>query len=348
MTNALLKRWAGSPASRLAAALALSLAAVPALASDNVFDPSRYAFAAAFGSPSTSFAEIRDGVTLPLSAAGSGSFSTSVSPDGHVNSASVATNAGNTASAIADLRLGGVRASVVIGSNDPNAARGFADAQIYDTVFFDNTSGGNLLLPVNFSFDGSISDMRNFGSTAYGAFTITGGLSECPGGGFGTCSGDHSLRFQNGTIASQNLVVGYASNGTFNGVQQGGAFFFNAPDNVDLTTYSVFKDWNSIPGYYNTVISTGLVLPTGRSRIGFGLRVLLDCSDVGTICNFENTGKVGFGALPDGLSFTSASGAFLTGAPGGVPEPASWAMMIAGFGLTGATMRRRRLRVVAA
>jgi hypothetical protein len=27
--------------------------------------------------------------------------------------------------------------------------------------------------------------------------------------------------------------------------------------------------------------------------------------------------------------------------PGGVPEPASWAMLIAGFGLTGAAMRRR-------
>ncbi len=31
-----------------------------------------------------------------------------------------------------------------------------------------------------------------------------------------------------------------------------------------------------------------------------------------------------------------------------VPEPASWAMLIAGFGLTGATMRRRRTRAVAA
>ena len=28
--------------------------------------------------------------------------------------------------------------------------------------------------------------------------------------------------------------------------------------------------------------------------------------------------------------------------PGGVPEPASWALMIAGFGLAGAALRRRR------
>ena len=30
-----------------------------------------------------------------------------------------------------------------------------------------------------------------------------------------------------------------------------------------------------------------------------------------------------------------------------VPEPASWAMMIAGFGLTGAALRRRRIAVAA-
>ncbi|MBS0361220.1 MAG: PEPxxWA-CTERM sorting domain-containing protein [Proteobacteria bacterium] len=30
-------------------------------------------------------------------------------------------------------------------------------------------------------------------------------------------------------------------------------------------------------------------------------------------------------------------------APPGVPEPASWALMIAGFGLAGATLRRRRM-----
>ena len=36
-----------------------------------------------------------------------------------------------------------------------------------------------------------------------------------------------------------------------------------------------------------------------------------------------------------------------TQATGAVPEPASWAMLIAGFGLTGAAMRRRRTAVAA-
>jgi len=34
--------------------------------------------------------------------------------------------------------------------------------------------------------------------------------------------------------------------------------------------------------------------------------------------------------------------------PGAVPEPATWAMMVAGFALVGATVRRRRMTVVAA
>jgi hypothetical protein len=44
----------------------------------------------------------------------------------------------------------------------------------------------------------------------------------------------------------------------------------------------------------------------------------------------------------DDITFGSAT-------PGpAVPEPASWVMLIAGFGLTGAAMRRRRSTVVAA
>ncbi|BAK64866.1 hypothetical protein SLG_01910 [Sphingobium sp. SYK-6] len=57
------------------------------------------------------------------------------------------------------------------------------------------------------------------------------------------------------------------------------------------------------------------------------------------------------GIVAPGGSFTSESGAFLgfdkTPTPGAVPEPASWAMMIAGFGLIGNTMRRRAGLVMA-
>ena len=41
-------------------------------------------------------------------------------------------------------------------------------------------------------------------------------------------------------------------------------------------------------------------------------------------------------------AFIIAAGTFTSGA---IPEPASWAMLIAGFGLTGAVMRRRRAAI---
>lgn len=39
---------------------------------------------------------------------------------------------------------------------------------------------------------------------------------------------------------------------------------------------------------------------------------------------------------------TALTAAEVAGLPGGVPEPANWALMLVGFGLTGATIRQRR------
>lgn len=53
-----------------------------------------------------------------------------------------------------------------------------------------------------------------------------------------------------------------------------------------------------------------------------------------------------------GTSFTGTNGVTFTGGSGissaitaSVPEPATWAMMIAGFGLVGGTMRRRSTKI---
>ena len=64
----------------------------------------------------------------------------------------------------------------------------------------------------------------------------------------------------------------------------------------------------------------------------------------------------GFVAGLNTLDFAVTNGSGSTGlrvemtgrAANAVPEPASWALMIAGFGLTGSAMRRRRFAVVAA
>lgn len=55
--------------------------------------------------------------------------------------------------------------------------------------------------------------------------------------------------------------------------------------------------------------------------------------------------QIDFGPAPGQplmLNLPASSNAYLFGAAGGVPEPATWAMMLLGFGGIGMTMRRRR------
>jgi probable HAF family extracellular repeat protein len=73
--------------------------------------------------------------------------------------------------------------------------------------------------------------------------------------------------------------------------------------------------------------------------------------DLGTLvpelASFTNAFGVGINDAGDIIGYGQRAG-FETGfilksrAPGGVPEPASWAMLITGFGLTGAALRRRQ------
>jgi hypothetical protein len=53
------------------------------------------------------------------------------------------------------------------------------------------------------------------------------------------------------------------------------------------------------------------------------------------VVQFQGFGSVGYGPLLDNVVVTQ------------VPEPATWAMLIAGFGLVGSAMRRRRTAVAA-
>ena len=96
-------------------------------------------------------------------------------------------------------------------------------------------------------------------------------------------------------------------------------------------------------------MSTNLLIPAGLSSLGIKAALYLDARD-GDSLDFGHTGIFRFGDLATGLSFTSESGTFLSDLAvtgGGVPEPATWAMMIAGFGLTGVAIRRRRASIAA-
>lgn len=72
-----------------------------------------------------------------------------------------------------------------------------------------------------------------------------------------------------------------------------------------------------------------------------------DIVPAGTYIGFEDMWKGGdFNYFDLSFVFQNVASREVS-AVGGVPEPSSWAMLIAGFGLTGATLRRRRMILAA-
>ncbi len=92
-----------------------------------------------------------------------------------------------------------------------------------------------------------------------------------------------------------------------------------------------------LPGdftFHGTLALTGATQDLGIVEYLFG-----NCGD-GTSCDYAHTASVSF-TLPSNVTYTSDSGVFLTQPTSGVPEPASWGLMLAGVALTGARLRRR-------
>jgi hypothetical protein len=87
----------------------------------------------------------------------------------------------------------------------------------------------------------------------------------------------------------------------------------------------------------------GNLLLDVTSKTGFGGIGSLQAYNVFTDSASEVTARVFRGNLQYGFGLTTG---FVEAMPAGVPEPATWAMMIIGFGLTGAMMRGQRGKAV--
>jgi hypothetical protein len=126
----------------------------------------------------------------------------------------------------------------------------------------------------------------------------------------------------------------------------------NTGGGVDVITNSQFSGWAS--GQWLTLSTTlaqfqGVFDLVGASDdVLTSLQVGLTCVD-DIVCNFKNTGSVDM-VLPGNVSFTSASGVFLTNAagPGGpptnVPEPSSLLVFGSGLAWLAAGRRNRQAR----
>jgi hypothetical protein len=195
----------------------------------------------------------------------------------------------------------------------PNGTGGLSvtTEEFRETVTLNNATGGNLLLPF--------------------AWTIEGDIPAGAGGAFRFVFSSIQL-FRNNSITSGNTVMQGSTSSTL-----GDSYAFGYIDGVTSFAQPVGDgDWftGSVPAPIGAKLMSTLVVSPGQSNIDILALLQLDCRG-GWNCNFGNTAKFSFDALPNGLSFTSASGIFLTeGQPGGqVPEPGTWVLL--GGGLLG-------------
>ena len=159
-----------------------------------------------------------------------------------------------------------------------------------------------------------------------------------------TVNGSAAGPYTNGDFLAGDLVIHSSNPGTF------GALTVNwtasAAGTIDYAStlwyaHSIVSRSNDVSAFLNstalgTVVVNNSITRTNAitSLSGTGLTVL-----AGDVLAFRFTPTAGqnFGSLA-GIGLTVNFTPNITGA---VPEPASWAMMLLGFGLVGSTMRRR-------
>ncbi len=175
---------------------------------------------------------------------------------------------------------------------------------------------------------------------------------DCPGAAATACvvgvpTGPLSLNF----ASPATFITGDGANPTSPVLS--GSPTFNGPIAVLFDTDQVGVGFDG--GFFNAAGSTGITafdrngnLIGTVSNLGLGIEFLgLVTSDgapliAGVFLDLVGSEPAGFAI--DNLRFGTRGQVVIPG----VPEPANWAMLIAGFGLTGAVLRRRRMPLVAA
>jgi len=130
-------------------------------------------------------------------------------------------------------------------------------------------------------------------------------------------------------------------------------------DTVDTITFStalidpVFLIWslgqNNDPTTFNFIGNPDISIVAGGPTTQYGGMTITDVGPV--ITGVEGNGVIQFHGAITSISWTNPSPEFyyaFTVGSVGVPEPAAWALMIGGFGMAGAALRRRRSQAAAA
>ncbi len=204
-------------------------------------------------------------------------------------------------------------------------------------------------VPITLTFESvgntaSINDFYNGGTdsagnsgTNYGInFTSASlGLVDSDAGGTGNFANEPSAStiafFLSGTAATMNVAAGFDT---------GFSFFYSAFADAFVTVYSGLN-------------GTGTILATLPLLTNFNAGGCMG-DPTGDACHWDPVGvsflgtahSVDFGGVANQAGFDNITlGSAIPGS--GTPEPAAWALMIAGFGLVGTALRRRPAGAVA-
>ena len=109
-------------------------------------------------------------------------------------------------------------------------------------------------------------------------------------------------------------------------------------------------DWGALAGNTILTLTNGNQLNFGETMFGLTIigahfgNVAGDAGNVSVFWLFDfGTEGADFVTLDDPTGWSTAT-LYTTGTPPGVPEPATWAMMLFGFGAAGTALRRSRRR----
>ena len=180
--------------------------------------------------------------------------------------------------------------------------------------------------PLNLSFTGSAGSLS---AVLSGNGAVATATRAAP-----TASGQYATAGSNYyAVNSNNFLVTFGSSIA--------AFGFFATDLEDLADINITLNYTA-GGSQIYTLQTLFGPPTG-AFLESGSVHFLGFIDVAN--PFSSVSFAGVGANGDILAFdqmTIGDARQVVNPPGGVPEPATWAMMLLGIGLVGASMRRRQ------
>jgi hypothetical protein len=247
----------------------------------------------------------------------------------------------------------GVGGTGAVQFNGPGAINGVLDFSAANTGQFHNTNGSNIG-PTSVTYSApvvatALSDIASLSSGVTGganiAFTNAGETINESSGVLETVLGVN-VRVFNVTAYSANNASVLTIVGDGSGAPVVFDFGFNS--NVNLGGSVVFSGSGLTSGdqvLWNFQTTGKNISLTNNGETFRG--VILAPSDAISLSNTNLYGRVLGGGSSD-MQIVSGANVYAPIQPPGVPEPAAWALMLAGFGGIGALARARRRRIAAA